>query len=94
MDPLCLSDVCFSAASPVERARGLVGYVSATVNGSLSLDGLTLRRTRAGRLALSFPARRDSKGDLHPVVRPLTDAVRREVERQIFEALGLTEGAL
>ena len=56
--------------------RGLLGYVSCTY-GRVRLDGISLRRTRAGRLALSFPARRDADGHNHPIIRPLDDSERR-----------------
>ena len=54
---------------PARRTNGLVGYLSLRVAG-LHLDGLTLRRTRSGRLAVSFPVRRDGSGRRHPIVRP------------------------
>jgi hypothetical protein len=49
---------------------------------------VTLRRTRAGRLALYWPAPRG-----FPLVRPLDDEARRSIERQVFVALGLPEVA-
>ena len=47
------------------------------------------RRTRDGRLALSFPERRDLAGGSHHYMRPLNDAARRAIEAQVFAALGL-----
>ena len=84
--------VCFTSASPGEVQTGLLGWVSCTLNGTLRLDGLVLRRTADGRLALTFPARRDACGRQHCYVRPLDDRARREIERHIFAALGLEEG--
>src|SRR5262245_23693969 len=75
------------------RPPGGEGWVSATMNGSLRFDGISVRRTADGRLALSFPARRDTTGKQHPYLRPLDDATRRDIEHQIFAALGLGEHA-
>ena len=55
----------------------------------LRLEGVTLRRTLDGRFALSFPARRDRQGRPHAIVRPLDKHALREVEAQVFAALGL-----
>jgi len=68
--------------TPACRSNGLVGYLSLRVAG-LRLDGLTLRRTRAGRLAVSFPCRRDSRGRRHPILRP----TGRSLEAAILAAL-------
>ena len=63
------------------------------LDATLRLDGLALRRTADGRLSLSFPARRDTAGKQHPYLRPVDDAARRDIEHQIFTALGLGEHA-
>ena len=90
---LTITDLRFMAASHIEVKGGLLGWVSCTLNGTLCLDGLALRRTLDGRLVLSFPARRDASGRQHAIVRPLDDRARKAVESQIFAALGLEEGA-
>ncbi len=66
---------------------GLLGYVSLVLDDAIELDGLTLRRTRGGRPALSFPARRDREGREHHYIRPLNGRVRREIERQVLHEL-------
>jgi len=68
--------------------NGLLGYVSCTV-ANLRIDGLTLRRTRDGRFAISFPCRRDGHGRKHPIVR----ARDGSLERAILSALR-RQGAL
>jgi DNA-binding cell septation regulator SpoVG len=70
-----------------------LGFVTAVLDGKVLLDRIALRRTREGRLALSFPSRTDRDGRRHHVVRPLTDAARREIEAQILSSLGLAEEA-
>jgi len=67
---------------PAPDGAGRVGFVACTVAG-LRLDGLVLRRTRGGRLALSFPCRRDARGRRHPFVRPEGPGL----ERAILQAL-------
>ncbi len=88
-DVIRVSAVRFVAASASDIRSGLLGWIALTLNNSLRLDGLTLRRTRDGRLALSFPERRDLAGGSHHYMRPLNDAARRAIEAQVFAALGL-----
>ena len=90
---LRLTDVRLIPASTDERQRGLLGFVAFNLNDRVRLDGATLRRTSSGRLRISFPMRRDRHGREHPLLRPLADAARRELERQVLAALGLTQGS-
>lgn len=71
-----------------DRRRGLLGYVRCVLNGSVVLDGITVRRTLDGRLTLSFPRGRGQR----PPVRPLDDEARRALERGILGAIGLGAG--
>ena len=91
-DVLRVSTVCMCPATSQELATGLLGWVTIQVGALLLLDGIALRRTRGGRLALSFPERSDSHGRRHPIVRPLDDRARHELESQVFASLGLREG--
>lgn len=86
--PPRISHVVFSAAPERDVHTGLLGWASFTL-GDLHLDGVAVRRTRDGRLTLSFPERRDARGGRHPIVRPLDDAARRAIEEAVFRALGL-----
>ena len=61
--------------------------------GEVELDGGTMRRTRGGDLTLSYPSRRDRRGQDHPYLRPRTESARLHIEAQVFEALGLGEDA-
>ena len=88
---LRIDEVKFVSASSADVATGLLGWAACTINGTLRLDSLAIRRTLDGRLVVSFPGRRDGSGQLHPYVRPLDDASRCEIETQIFRALGLEE---
>ena len=57
--------------------------------GDLHVDGIALRRTTAGRPALSFPERTDRTGRRHAIVRPIDDEARQRIEHVVFAALGL-----
>jgi len=90
-DRIKIDNVHFQAANSTYAASGLLGWISATLNNSLQLDGLALRKTRDGRFVLSFPARTDGAGRQHHYLRPLNDDTRRIIERQVFAALAITE---
>ena len=91
---ITISNVRFSAGTPETLRQGLLGWVAVTVNETIRLDGITLRRTRAGRHVLSFPARRDNRGRRHSLIAPADNESRLEIERQVFAALGIGEEAV
>lgn len=78
--------VRFVPARAEELERGLLGYVVLRVGG-LVVDGVTVRRTREGRLALAFPVRTDRIGKRHAIVRPWSRAAREDIERQVLARL-------
>ena len=87
-----LTDVRMIPGADRDMGRGLLGYVSCTY-GRVRLDVISLRRTWAGRLALSFPVRGDADGHNRPIIRHLDDRTRREIESQVLTALDLPEVA-
>lgn len=86
-----VSEVRFTRARPEQEMAGLLGFVRFVVNDGLQVDGVSLRRDNAGSTYLSYPARADRRGGLHPYLRPMGDAPRRDIEEQVFAALGLAE---
>jgi DNA-binding cell septation regulator SpoVG len=90
MRTLQVSEVRSVWASAPLRATGLEAWVSFTLNGSLRVDGVTLRRTRQGARYLSFPSRWDGDGREHPYIHPLDAEDRADLERQVFAALTTT----
>ena len=84
-----ISNVRFSPLSDREASHGLCGWISCILNGRIQIDGIALRRTRGGRMTLSFPCRQDKSGRQYYYIRPLDDGARREIERQIFQSLGI-----
>ncbi len=88
MTSLQLTEIRFTAASEDQVLTGLLGFVSATVNDTLRLEGLTLRRTAMGKLTISYPARADRHGVEHRFFAPVNEEAKRHVEGQILAALG------
>lgn len=82
-----VSDVRITATLRRDQDAGLVAYVRATVAGALVIDGLTIRRTRGGAYALSFPSRRDRRGLEHPYFMPLDREAERAIEEAVLAAL-------
>lgn len=80
-------------AGEAEIRTGLLGFLSVTY-GNLLLDGICLRRTSDGRFALSFPARTDRAGRRHSYIRPIDDAARQAIEREILGQLGQDEAVV
>ena len=86
-----VTSIRFAPAGEADRRTGLLGWITCTV-GHLVLDGITVRRTREGRLTLSFPARRSRGGEQHAYIRPLDDRARLAIEREVFRAIDLDGG--
>ena len=86
-----VTDVRRLPGSGSDAQTGLLGYVQFVICGVVRVDGVTLRRTRGGRLALSYPVKKYGPGAQYPLIKPVDEAVRREVERQVFAALDLGE---
>ena len=78
--------VSFAAASESDIRTGLLAYLKVEIRG-LILDGLTLRRTAAGKFAISFPARTDRHGNRHPIVRPIDDDARQQIEHELLRQI-------
>ncbi len=91
MTDLRITNVGLVCASPTNVSAGLLGWVTCVVDDALVIDWITLRRTRHGRLTLSYPARRDANGNTHHTVRPINDEARRVFEEQVFRALGIAQ---
>ncbi len=84
-----VTNLTFAPAPRADTERGLLGWVSFDINGTWHIDGVALRRTNSGRLALSFPSRIDRHGLEHAYLRPTCDRARRVIERAVLAELGL-----
>lgn len=87
-----ISSVRFIPASNADAERGLLAYVKLEF-GTLLVDGVTLRRHADGRLGLTWPERTDRAGRRHPLIRPVSDAARRELEDAVLAELARQERA-
>jgi DNA-binding cell septation regulator SpoVG len=81
-----IRSVRFTPSTDAEAERGLLAYVRFDF-GPFIFDGVTLRRHGDGRLGLSWPERTDRQGRRHPLVRPVDDAARREIEAHVLREL-------
>jgi hypothetical protein len=84
---LIISDVRFRTAKGAEVKSGLIRFASILINDCLRLDGISIRRTMAGRIAVMFPERLDGVGRRHRLIWPIDAPTRRRIERQSLEAL-------
>ena len=84
-----VSSVEFKPAPPPAVRRGLLGWLAFDIDGTFHVDGVALRRTRAGRLALSFPSRTDRHGLERALLRPTCDRARRAIERAVLAEIGM-----
>jgi DNA-binding cell septation regulator SpoVG len=79
--------VDFAAASPFGEIDGKFGWVRVAFDDGFEIDGIRVHRTLRGRVALAFPSRRDGGGRRRYFVRPLDDATRIAIERQVLDEL-------
>lgn len=84
---LRVTNVRFTAAAERDAELGLIGYVACVLSPGIRLDGLTVRKTQAGRFMLSFPDRRDGSGRRHPLIWPVDENLRHEFEAQILASV-------
>lgn len=91
MSEFDLIDLSITRARPHESRQGLLCYVAFTFGG-LRIDGVTLRRTRSGDIALSFPIRRNDHGHAHQLVRPVTTELRDALTQRVIQELRSLEG--
>ena len=89
MTPFQVSAVRFASADTRAAARGVVGYVTVTLDGALELDGLVLLRDPSGSLSIAVPSRADRKGQRHPYVRLRDPEARQRIEAQVLHALAV-----
>lgn len=85
---LRLTHIDLASASRWQARAGLLGFVRGVVSGRLGVDGMTTCRTSASRFGLSSPGPDDAYGRC-PLVTPVDDQTRREIEAPILGALGL-----
>lgn len=73
----------WTRGSADDERSGLLGWLSIHY-GDLVVDGVAVRRTAAGRMALSFPERVSKKGQRHSIVAPINAEAREAIETEVF----------
>ena len=69
----------------------MLAYASVAL-GPYKIDGITVRRTRAGKLAISYPKRTAGDGTAHAYFLPTDPEVRAALEGEILAAYRQREG--
>lgn len=77
--PPKIHDVAVVLAGPDDVRRGLCGWAG-MIAGSFRFDGLGIRVTRAGKLTVTWPARRG-----HPWVIPIEPEIFARVEAAVLK---------
>ena len=70
-------------ASPEFQAQGLYAWLRVTLNDAVIVNGVGLRKTRDGRLILTWPRRRSSV----LIASPASAEARARIEAAILRAL-------
>lgn len=91
LEPTLISELKYTPANREAKERGLLGFVQCVVGGLLRVD-CALRRTRDGRLTISFPVKHDQAGRAHPLVSPANAEARLAIETAVFDAVALDLG--
>ena len=84
---MIVTGLTFTPADAAHRESGLLGWLRVTLAGAVIIDGLALRRTLGGRLALSWPRKSNGRS----VVTPANAEARRRIEDAVFGALAKTD---
>lgn len=80
-----VSAIRLTPASQRDRRRGLLAYARIAL-GPYKIEGITVRKTRAGRLAISYPKRTARDGTAHAYFLPTDPEVRAALEGEILAA--------
>lgn len=84
---MSISELRFTRANDEMQRTGVLGFVKLVVDRWLVLDGIAVRRTAQGAFVLAFPERRDKSGRSHPIVHPIDDESREQIEQLVLDQL-------
>jgi hypothetical protein len=80
-----ISEIRFRPAPEADLVAGLLGWVSLELRG-LRIDGVQVRRTRSGSIAMYWPERVTCDRRF-PIVQPIDRATRIAIEREVIDEL-------
>ncbi len=66
------------------RRTGVRCFALVALEATLSIDGLTVRVTSTGCAVVTWPARKDSSGRHHRIVRIFDQEMREAIERAVL----------
>lgn len=84
---MAIAIVEYRAAGSKASDPGLLGLAQIRLGGLILIKCVAVRRTREGRVYLSFPSRELRTGERRHVVRPVDAASRRWIEEQVIAQL-------
>ncbi len=85
--PIVVERVTFTPATEHDRRSGLLGWVRVEIGGVVVIDSVAVRRTRRGRIALSFHVSTTRAGRRRAIAHPIDRAAHVEIERQVVAEL-------
>jgi hypothetical protein len=77
--------VAILAGTSEQERQGLLGWARVEV-GSFRFDGLAIRRRLDGEVIVTYPARKDGRGSVHPAITPLDPELDRRIKASILSA--------
>lgn len=84
MGRLRITEISFKPCLDVERTRGLLGWARCTVEDCFEFDAIAVRCDRNGNELISFPSRRDSRGEEWAYFKAKRPWVRAELQEAIL----------
>ncbi len=80
---MTITDLKFTVADAAHRASGILGWIRVTLAGAVIVDGIALRRSLDGSLAITWPKQPNGR----PVASPASSEARKKIENAILEAV-------
>ena len=76
-----------------KRVSKFIGWASCVVNDSLYLNNIAIRRTKDGKVFITFPAEKSGEGSKYFYFNPINQEAARVLEKAIIDKLRLAGDA-
>lgn len=83
-EPKTIVQVRCIAVTESLRRTGVRCFARVVIENTISIDGLTVRRTERGEYLVTWPSRRDSAGRHHAIVTIFDERTRGDVEHAVL----------
>lgn len=80
-----IRNVAVILATPDQENGGLLAWAGLAV-GPFSFDGLAIRRRLDGEVIVTYPARKDGRGGVHPAITTLDPELDRRIKAAVIAA--------